>query len=641
MKKINLYLILFLLSVLIINCESDDNTNENNQNDLELTPETIVLNDENSSNIISMDENEIIFNNQDSVINQIEVNDIIVSGISDNAPNGFLKRVTSIDNTNNQVKITATDAKITDAIKNGSVSFNETIDPNDVVSVDTSGEELNRNSNFVNSEFSFEINRTFDLDGDSSTVDDRIKFEGDIDFNPSFEFDIDIINQEVDHFLFKLVFSNTTSLKVEYDYSIEHLGINKTYVLKTVTLSPTTIWIGSFPLVLTRRVVFVSGIDGEVRAQIIAEASNTYTTELGIEYNQNSGWQNINNQSNVLDGSLTAQVELSLEGWVQPRLEMRPYGVNAAKIFLAAKGGLKGELIAQPNTFDASLKFTATFLGKAQMNIFSSSIVDYEQEFWSDEFPIWSDTFSNGQVQDLVTIPNGTPVGLALDGNDLYIGDINNAKIHRLDISQSNPTLTDFVTSGVSFPGLIEISDNKLYVPQASNVSSADITQTISNLNNIATTNFSFGAVRNGNDLYTSYRNEGKIVKFDLTQTNPTAIDVVTGLGNITQGIALNGNDLYIARSGDSKISKIDITQTNPNIIDVVTGVNPIDLLIVGNDLYFSGNDSVQKIDITETNPTPIVIVDGLSSPVWGIEISNNILYMAQQSDNKILSFGL
>jgi hypothetical protein len=395
MKKTLAYLRLFIITILLVNCSNDEENNDNSQNDFELTSETIVLQESNINNLINLDGDEIIFNNEDATINNLEINDIIVADKSANTPNGFLRRVVSLENINNEVKIITVDAKITDAIKNGSVSFNETINPNDVISVDTSGEELNRNSNFSNSEFSFEINRTFDLDGNPSTTNDKIKFEGDIDFNPSFEFDIDINNQNVDYFLFKLIFSNTTSLRVEYDYSIEQLGIEKTYVLKTVFLSPITVWIGSFPLVLSRRIVFVSGIDGEVRAQMVAEASNTYSTELGIEYIQGSGWQTIQNQNNNLDGSLTTQVELSLEGWVQPRLEMRPYGVNAARIFLAAKGGLKSEIIAQGNTLNASLDFTASFLGKAQMNIFSSSIIDYEQVFWSDEFPIWSDTFGN------------------------------------------------------------------------------------------------------------------------------------------------------------------------------------------------------------------------------------------------------
>lgn len=247
----------------------------------------------------------------------------------------------------------------------------------------------------------------------------------------------------------------------------------------------------------------------------------------------------------------------------------------------------------------------------------------------------------NAQVEVFLTIPNATPVGLALNGNDLFIGDINNAKIHKVDLSQTTPTLTDFITSGISFPALIEMSGNTLYIPQISNLSSSDVTLSSPILTTIAPTNFSFGFVKNGNDLYTSYRNDGKVVKFDLSQTNPTATDVVTGLGSFLSGIALNGNDLYIARSGENKISKIDITQTNPIVTDVLSNVSAIDLLLIGNNLYFSGNNAVSKIDITQTNPIKETIVDNLPNTVWGIVIFNNYLYMAQQTGGQILRFNL
>ena len=198
LKKTIIYLCLLLIAITLTKCNKD--SSENASTVFELTTETVVLDDSNNENIVSITESEIIFNNQDSKINQLQVNNIIVADVSDNAPNGFLRKITNIETLDNQIKLTTTNATLTDAIKNGAVSFNETINPNDVISVDTSGQELNRNSNFLNSEFSFEINRTFDLDGNSNTTDDRIKFEGDIDFNPSFEFDVDIKNKNVEYF---------------------------------------------------------------------------------------------------------------------------------------------------------------------------------------------------------------------------------------------------------------------------------------------------------------------------------------------------------------------------------------------------------------------------------------------------------
>lgn len=248
----------------------------------------------------------------------------------------------------------------------------------------------------------------------------------------------------------------------------------------------------------------------------------------------------------------------------------------------------------------------------------------------------------NAQVEEYLTIPNGVPFGLAVNGNDLFITDNGNAKIHKVDISQSTPSLTDFVTSGINLPTLIEISGNTLFIPQLSNLSSVDITQNNPSLNIIVPSNNFFGVAINGNDLYASLIYEGKIVKFDLTQTNPSQINVLSTESTITiRGIALNGNDLYMSMVGnENKIAKIDITQANPIVTDVISGVTAMDLLIVGNDLYFSSGNSVSKIDITQSSPTIETIIDNLSNSVVGIIISNNYIYMAQEI-GKILRLDL
>ena len=195
------------------------------------------------------------------------------------------------------------------------------------------------------------------------------------------------------------------------------------------------------------------------------------------------------------------------------------------------------------------------------------------------------------------------------------------------------------------------------------------------------------GLVFNGNDLYFTEADIGKISKIDITETTPNAIEVVSGLGT-PYTLALNGNDLYIADYSANKISKIDITETTPTATDVVTGIQePYGLALNGDNLYistlqqkiikiditettptatdffilttdvyvtalaFNGNDlymglstgngagdfagTVSKIDITETTPTLTEVVTELDSPN-GLAFNGNDLYIAEYSANKI-----
>ena len=195
------------------------------------------------------------------------------------------------------------------------------------------------------------------------------------------------------------------------------------------------------------------------------------------------------------------------------------------------------------------------------------------------------------------------------------------------------------------------------------------------------------GLVFNGNDLYFTEADIGKISKIDITETTPNAIEVVSGLGT-PYTLALNGNDLYIADYSANKISKIDITETTPTATDVVTGIQqPYGLALNGDDLYistlqqkiikiditvtsptatdffilttdvyvtalaFNGNDlymglstgngagdfagTVSKIDITETTPTLTEVVTGVDAPN-GLAFNGNDLYISEYSANKI-----
>lgn len=127
-----------------------------------------------------------------------------------------------------------------------------------------------------------------------------------------------------------------------------------------------------------------------------------------------------------------------------------------------------------------------------------------------------SSGFLNAQVTDVVTGLN-TPVGLVLNGNDLYIAEIGGNRILKIDITANTLTATEVVT-GLNGPIGLELNGNDLYIAEAG----------------------------------------GKISKMDITATTPTATDVLKGL-NRPAGLQLNGNDLYIAEANGNKISKFNL----------------------------------------------------------------------------------
>ncbi|GGD14937.1 hypothetical protein GCM10011368_16100 [Hyunsoonleella pacifica] len=167
------------------------------------------------------------------------------------------------------------------------------------------------------------------------------------------------------------------------------------------------------------------------------------------------------------------------------------------------------------------------------------------------------------------------PIGLVLNGNNLYISEIEGNKISKIDITATTPTATDVVT-GLNRP---------------------------------------IGLALNGNDLYIAEQYANKISKIDINATTPTATDVVTGL-YFPAGLALNGNDLYITEFTGDKISKIDITATTATATNVVTLLNrPDGLVLNGNDLYISesGGNKISKFSITSLSINNISLQEKIS----------------------------
>ena len=147
--------------------------------------------------------------------------------------------------------------------------------------------------------------------------------------------------------------------------------------------------------------------------------------------------------------------------------------------------------------------------------------------------------------------------------------------------------------------------------------------------------------ITDGNDLYVGYYYSDKVVKFDLTNPNTPAVDVVTGV-NRPYGLAIKDNMLYISEFGGDKISKIDLSNTSIAPETVISNVDsPIGLEFIGNDLYMAleGDNKVAKIDVTQASPQLVTVVN-VASP-FEIEVVDNQLYITERFVGRVVKFDM
>ncbi|WP_040254156.1 T9SS type A sorting domain-containing protein [Psychroserpens mesophilus] len=122
---------------------------------------------------------------------------------------------------------------------------------------------------------------------------------------------------------------------------------------------------------------------------------------------------------------------------------------------------------------------------------------------------------------------------------------------------------------------------------------------------------------------------DGSIHFIDLNDPSFTP-QLLTGSLNNPIGMDYKDGHLYVAEAGSNKIIKLDLSQTNPMPIDVFQiGVRPNDLLFVGDILYFSVPNSnvIASYDTTSSGAVPVAV---FSTPApFGIEFKDGFMYVS------------
>lgn len=238
------------------------------------------------------------------------------------------------------------------------------------------------------------------------------------------------------------------------------------------------------------------------------------------------------------------------------------------------------------------------------------------------------------QISDYVTdIVN--PVGIVKNETTMFIGAVGSSQILKVDMTATNPVTEEFLNN-ISFPTKLLLVGNDLYFTSSqSTISKVDITSPNLTIIPIANISSAFGIAIKDNYMYVSKRayDNGEIVRFDYTQTNPTIETLITGLSGFANDIDIHGNDLYIA-GGNNGVSKIDITQTNPTLVDVIAAPGVLEVKIDGDDLYYS-NNYLNKLDLLDENATPELLISPVTT-IWDLLIDGTDIYLAQQLDQKI-----
>jgi len=345
MKKIKLLLMFLILFAGINGCKKDEQEDEpvveqeviDENNYTKLTEGTVIVDVE--ENIETVTDNQIVITTDSEKIHNLKVGQFFVSGRSENAPNGFARKITGISENGNTITFTTEQARMDEIYEEININTPVEIDYENFENFyqRTNDRQAEDNIRPIEVEFNsstneFEIKTVlYDADGDYDTETDQIKYEGKlkiIENNSSFIFNIRPSTQKVFNITNEMKFEVTNTIEVSASLEVDREEFTLVKIPLTMTL-PTSFVVNVFLEVKI-------GMEGEISASITLSNETTVESIASLSYDETNGWIYPNSTTSDSTTSFDGDLELmaKLYSGYGLSLEFAQYEDAKASIFL-------------------------------------------------------------------------------------------------------------------------------------------------------------------------------------------------------------------------------------------------------------------------------------------------------------------
>lgn len=356
-----------------------------------LYPNTIIANDITNTQLIQVTPTQLIYQNNTSQLAEVKQGDIIVSGITDKAPYGYLRKVISVTQNGNQTILSTEYAKLDEAIKSCHIEYRRKFAASDTLPGKT--------DETADLEFGNEMNLIlYDKDGDTSTTHDQVKVYGAYKLDPDFLFNLDIDNGLE---YVRLGFASREQVELNVEAALVNSPVLKPEIsFPPYKLTPFTIWVGPcpfcIPIVVVPELKFKIGAEAEMYATVKAGFNGEFVQQAYVDWQKGRGWGTFheqNYQPTVTQHSIEGTAEL--EGYVKAELSFSFYDISGLESSIDAKVYAKAEGTCNitPAGFDDcnfNIKGGISSTAEVNVNLFSHQLVDYSVDIFDLNTVIYS-----------------------------------------------------------------------------------------------------------------------------------------------------------------------------------------------------------------------------------------------------------
>jgi hypothetical protein len=353
---------------------------------------------------ISADGSVFTFSETTPELESLAAGDVIVGDAWEQTPYGFLRKVAGITTQGQQVVVTTGDATLEDAIEQGIVAAAQELSPDDVrqgtklpgVEV-ASLAPLQSPGAFV---VTLDDVVLLDLDGNKETTDDQVVANGQLLFEPRFNFNLRMRGFRIERLSATSGATERVDLNITAD--MELFNVQEDVQVASYMLKPITIWVGWVPVVLTPVLSVDVGLDGSAHVGFEVGVTQEANLDVGLAY-ANGGWSPIATFTNDFDYTPPT---------ITANCNVRGYGVVNLAILIYGSGGPYGQMdgfleldadLARRPWFELYGGLGATVGVKTK--ILGYDFGDYEKQVLEQKFPL----LDSGDATPVVTPPTDTP----------------------------------------------------------------------------------------------------------------------------------------------------------------------------------------------------------------------------------------
>jgi hypothetical protein len=400
-----------------------------------IIPETTKVPDQatrDALTVFNVDTGEMRFNASTPILDNLKAGDVFVSEPSVAAPYGFLRKVSSVTKDGGEVVVATSEAKLTDAIHQGTLNVQDQLQQSQLKqvtplmegafgglaegSVQSSGELEPQISFGKGFDFEYGVDAKLNLDGsgDGVSATGTANFSGRVKFNVGYRVLIDIgFLADLDAFEASLGFEESVNIKVDAKVKGK---VKKEWEVARFDFDSIVFFIGPVPVVLVPSAKLKLGLDGDANFDFDYTFGQIAAFRQGVRWDEDKGWSRIDqNDFKVTHEGPNFKGKLNLTAYAKVNMRVLLYSIAGPDVGAAV--GLRLD-VAYPR--DPLWRLFGLVVGDIA---FTLEFFGEEERFATELFRFEREIASGAASPPVITVLNPNPtVGLraAIDLEQLF-----------------------------------------------------------------------------------------------------------------------------------------------------------------------------------------------------------------------------